>query len=281
MNLTGKIHLLQIDFEIVLGPDRKIPRFVNVLLILADKITIVDTGVKGSEKRIFQYLVDNNRDPSEIDTIILSHAHPDHIGSAARIKELTGCKIMAHRLEKDWIENIELQSEQRPVPGFFHLVDTPVTVDEYIEDQQTIQIDAGINMTCTLSAGHSMGMLNLLFEEDKLFFTADSIPLKNDIPNYHSYPDLKSSLDRIIKQEGYNMMLTSWTQPLTGLQEIKALISEGETYLEKIDAVVKEFYTGNDNGSLEECSKVVEKMGLPPFLVTPVVDQAFRSHLAR
>ena len=52
MKLTDKIHLLQIDFEIILGPDKKIPRFVNVILILGNNITLIDTGVKGSEKII-------------------------------------------------------------------------------------------------------------------------------------------------------------------------------------------------------------------------------------
>ncbi|NJK86652.1 MAG: MBL fold metallo-hydrolase [Bacteroidales bacterium] len=30
----------------------------------------------------------------------MSHAHPDHIGSAAIIKEMTHCKVYAHPLEK-------------------------------------------------------------------------------------------------------------------------------------------------------------------------------------
>lgn len=71
MKLTDTIHLLQIDFEITLGPGKKLPRFVNVILILGDRITLIDT-------------------------VILSHAHPDHMGSAARIKELTGCRILEH-----------------------------------------------------------------------------------------------------------------------------------------------------------------------------------------
>lgn len=50
MKLTASIHILRIDFEITLGPGRTIPRFVNVILILGEKITLIDTGVKGSEK---------------------------------------------------------------------------------------------------------------------------------------------------------------------------------------------------------------------------------------
>ena len=118
MKLTDKIHLLQIDFEISISPEKKLPRFVNVILIFSDKITLIDTGVKGSEIYIFDYIKLQNRDHSEINSIILSHSHPDHIGSAAQIKSLTNCKVYAHKLEKEWIDNIELQNRERPVPGF-------------------------------------------------------------------------------------------------------------------------------------------------------------------
>jgi len=46
-----------------------------------------------------------------------------------------------------------------------------------------------------------------------------------------------------------------------------------------IDAVVKETYTGTEKEPLEFYRIAVSKLGLPPFLTTPVVDKAFRSHL--
>lgn len=279
MKLTDKIHLLQIDFEITLSPDKKIPRFVNVLLIFGARITLIDTGVKGSEKIIFEYIKEQGRDSSEIDTIILSHSHPDHIGSAAKIKELTNCKVLSHALEKDWIENIDLQNKQRPVPGFYTLVDEPVKVDEFVSDNQKLLIDSEITIKTIQSSGHSAGSLNVLFEEDQFLFTADSIPLKNDIPNYDNYPDLMDSLGVIKNNTDYKVLLTSWTPPLTDKEEIVKLIREGEEYMKHIDSVVKACYTEKNSTTLDECKTAVNKLGLPPFLVNPIVDNAFKSHL--
>jgi glyoxylase-like metal-dependent hydrolase (beta-lactamase superfamily II) len=224
MKLTDKIHLLQIDFEITLSSEKKIPRFVNVILILGNRITLIDTGVKGSEKIIFEYIKGQNRDYSEIDTVILSHSHPDHIGSVATIKELTNCKVLSHELEKDWIEDIDLQNKQRPVPGFYNLVDKSVIVDGLISDKQRMSIEDGLSIRFIKSAGHSKGLLNILFEEDKILFTADSIPLKNDIPNYDNYSDLMLSLEEIKKNTGFITLLTSWTPPLNDKNEIEKLI---------------------------------------------------------
>jgi hydroxyacylglutathione hydrolase len=279
MKLTDKIHLLQIDFEITLSPDKKIPRFVNAILILGDKITLIDTGVKGSEKIIFDYIKEQNRDFSEVDTIILSHAHPDHIGSAAVIKELTNCKVIAHELEKEWIENLDLQSKLRPVPGFYNLVDKSVNVDEFISDNQTMLVEDGLTIKFIKSSGHSKGSLNIFFEEDKILFTADSIPLKNDIPNYDNYLELMHSLSVIKKNAQFETLLTSWTPPLTDKNEIEKLIHEGEEYMKRIDSVVKECYKDDSANTLDFCKIAIDRLGLPPFLVNPIVDKAFKSHL--
>jgi len=279
MKLTDKIHLLKIDFDIIIGPGKKIPRFVNVILIFGKKITLIDTGVKGSEKKIVEYIGRQKRDASEIETIILSHAHPDHIGSAAAIKKLTGCKILAHKLEKEWIENIETQCRLRPVPGFYHLVDTPTCIDEFISHNQMVQIEEGFTIKIMKTSGHSKGSLSMLFPGNNILFTADSIPLKNDIPNYDDYQELMDSLEVIKKISDINMMLTSWTSALVERSEIERLIEEGEEYMNHIDAVVKECYKEKNTTSLDYCKMAVSKLGLPPFIANLTVDKAFKSHL--
>jgi glyoxylase-like metal-dependent hydrolase (beta-lactamase superfamily II) len=249
-------------------------------LILGDKITLIDTGVKGSEKIIFDYLQKQNRNPSEIDIIILSHSHPDHIGSAARIKELTNCKVFAHELEKEWIENIDLQCKQRPVPGFYNLVDKPVVIDKFISDNETMIVQKGITLIFFKASGHSKGSLNVLFEEDKILFTADSIPLKNDIPNYDNYKELMKSLEIIKKYSDSKILLTSWTPPLTDKNEIEQIIREGEEYMKRINSIVTDCYKDKNTSTLDFCKIAIDKLGLPPFLVNPIVDKAFKSHLS-
>ena len=279
MKLTDKVHLLKVDFEIILGPELRLPRFVNVLMIFGDMITVIDTGIKGSEGKIFAYIEDYGRKYSKIASIILSHSHPDHIGSAAKIKELTGCEVLAHRDEVGWIEDIETQNCDRPVPGFFNLVDRPVKVDRFLSDGQILKTDGDVTLKIIHSPGHSKGSLNILFVEDEILFTADSIPLKNDIPNYDDYSSLVKSLGRIGENNDYNMLLTSWTPPLTNAAEMRNLISEGRDYMSRLDEAVKKSYIGKESEPLSFCRSAVRLLGLPPFHVNPVVDRAFRSHL--
>jgi glyoxylase-like metal-dependent hydrolase (beta-lactamase superfamily II) len=76
--------------------------------------------VQSSYEVIFDYLKDTGRKPEDIDMLILTHAHPDHIGSAKAIKEKTGCTVAAHPEARAWIEDVEQQFKERPVPGFQH-----------------------------------------------------------------------------------------------------------------------------------------------------------------
>ncbi len=281
MKLTDAIHQLKIDFDIPISPGKKISRFVNVIIIFSDKITIIDTGVKGSEKLIFEYIKNQNRDYLEIESIILSHSHPDHIGSAADIKSLTNCKVYADELEKEWIENIEIQNRERPVPGFYNLVEKSVVIDEFVQHNQEISIQQGLTLRIIKSPGHSRGSLNVLFKEDKILFTADSVPLKNDIPNYNNYWNLMKSLELIKNNHEYEILLTSWTPSISDPSEIQRIINEGFEYIKKIDSLVRVCYKQPYNDPLDNCRVVIEKLGLPPFFANPIADKAFKSHLEK
>jgi len=102
-----KIHQIKIDFHVT----EQISRFVYVYLLEADSLYLIDSGVFGCEKQIMDYLDSIGRDISDIKGIFLTHAHPDHIGSAAWFQEHTGCKIYASEGEKRWIEDIPLSEK--------------------------------------------------------------------------------------------------------------------------------------------------------------------------
>lgn len=278
MKLTEQIHLLRLDFQVNLSPLKKIDRFVNCILVFGKKITLVDTGTKGCFRKIFSYISEQGRDISDVEKVILSHSHPDHIGSAAEIKNLTGCRILAHEGEKRWIENIEIQNRERPVPGFFELVDQSVKIDAFLEHGQEFKADKKITAKIIHSPGHSRGSVNILFQEDKILFTADSIPVKNDIPNYDNFTDLVNSLNRIRTRRLYEILLTSWTPAMTDPNDIDRFLEEGECYLKAVDETVKSIYVGEESEPLEFCRKVIVKLGLPDFYVIPIVDRAFRGH---
>jgi hypothetical protein len=90
---------------------------VNVYLVYGNGITVIDTGFNGFEKMIYEDIHSTGRDPSDIDLIVLTHSHPDHIGAAKAIRDLTGCAVAAHPLDAPAIENIDPMLLKSPAPG--------------------------------------------------------------------------------------------------------------------------------------------------------------------
>ena len=98
-----RVHQIRVDFAVT----EQVKRYVFVYLIEAKSCYLIDSGVYGSEEQIKQYMKKIGRDISEVKAVFLTHAHPDHIGTAAWFREHTGCKIYASQGERAWIENID------------------------------------------------------------------------------------------------------------------------------------------------------------------------------
>ena len=141
MQISPSIHAIRHPFKIPITPNSSIERFVYSYLIYGETITLVDTGVAGGEVQIFETIRSSGRSPSEIALIVLTHSHPDHIGSASVIQQKTGCSIAAHPAERAWIEDIDLQSRKRPVPGFATLVGGSVNIDHELVEGDSIEPD--------------------------------------------------------------------------------------------------------------------------------------------
>jgi len=74
---------------------------VNVVLLRnADCVTLVDTGplTAGAEEALLQGLRNCGLTMADIDQVVLTHHHVDHVGLLARIVEESGAKVHAHPL---------------------------------------------------------------------------------------------------------------------------------------------------------------------------------------
>jgi len=72
---------------------------------------LVDCGNSGSEEKIFQMFDHLKLEPGMLKLLVLTHSHFDHAGSARRLKELTGCKVMVHQSEAE-----RLRKGYSPIP---------------------------------------------------------------------------------------------------------------------------------------------------------------------
>ena len=278
MQITEHIHALKIPFQLTIRPGVSLARFVYVYLIHGkDEVWLIDSGVAGSERVIFDYLKATGRRPDDISLLVLTHSHPDHLGAALAVKQATGCIVAAHPVEKPWIEDVEVQFQQRPVPGFHTLVGGGVPVDRLLQDGELLRLD-DLTLQVLHTPGHSQGSLSLWLTPDRAMICGDAVPLPDSVPIYEDVLQSLRSVRRLREMEDVRVLLSSWDEPRPG-EQAGPLLSQSLDYLQRIHRSVLHHAAENMN-SLELCKRVLADLKLPEAAATPLVARTFAAHLA-
>ena len=276
MQITDKIHAIKINFQLVFSPEHIAERSVYVYIVFGEKIHLIDCGVAGAERQIFDYLAANNRTKTDVANLLISHAHPDHIGAARAIKEQTDCKVVYHDGDRDWIEDTEKQFRERPIPGFHNLVGGSVSPDSLVEDGDRLQLEDGLVIDVIHTPGHSKGSISLFLEQDGALVTADALPLPGDLPLYDDIGKSVASIKKLQRLEKIDVVFSSWEEPIQGNSRIQDRMQESlqllRTVHETACANIEE-----DQDDMQLCERVVKALSLPPFAVNPVMARAFAS----
>jgi glyoxylase-like metal-dependent hydrolase (beta-lactamase superfamily II) len=277
---AGNIHPIRIAFGIPVGPDRTVERFVYSYVLDGERLCLIDTGVAQTEGVISKALETIGKNLSDVDIIILTHSHPDHIGAASLIQRQSGAQVWAHRSEQAWIENTERQGRERPIPGFARLVSGPVTVNRLLSDDDILSLGKHSTLRVLHTPGHSAGSLSLLSDEQGVLFCGDAIPQPGDMPIYEDVSALANSLVRLAEIENLTVLYSSWADPLYG-QDATDAIWAGIRYLKTIDTVVMRATSElNNPDPMELCKRCVQMLELPEFAVNPLVTRSFLAHQA-
>jgi len=79
----------------------------NAYILRGRRIALVDTLTAGGYKKLAAALSSEGLSAGDIEFVLITHAHPDHTGNLARIKELSGAKVIAGAADAGVIEGTE------------------------------------------------------------------------------------------------------------------------------------------------------------------------------
>ena len=279
MKITDHIHALKIPFQITDPSGRSLPRFVYVYMIYGREITLIDSGVASSAGIIPEYPRNTGRNPEEISLMILTHGHPDHIGAAQAIKEISGCSVAAHGADRVWIENPDQQLKDRPVPGFYSLVKGSVRVDRILNEGDVLYLEPEMHLDVLHTPGHSPGSISLWMQEEGVLFSGDAITLAGEMPIYDDIKSSMASIQRLKAIEGINLLLSAWDEPRQG-EDAYRIMDQGLDYLQRIHrSVIRAAERKGSDNQMEICSEAVRELGLPEMMANPLVCRSFLSSL--
>lgn len=78
--------------------------FTTGYLIQGDGIIMIDAGEPNRVNAFSRTIERQSIKPEQIELIVITHGHFDHIGSAVEIRKRTGAKIVMHDRDKDFLE---------------------------------------------------------------------------------------------------------------------------------------------------------------------------------
>ena len=148
----------------------------NCYVLVRDGLTVIDTGLPGSGKKILAYLQETlHRDPQEIRTIIITHFHMDHIGGVAALKAAApGANVAIGAADAGYVTGALPLPAHPGLRGLLlriaGLVMRPGAFrpDILLRDQDMID-----GLTCIAIPGHTPGSIGLLDAATGTFFAGD------------------------------------------------------------------------------------------------------------
>lgn len=144
-----------------------------------DGVTLVDATIAGQAGRILAQVKALGYEPQRIKRLLLTHAHPDHVGSIPELKAATGAQLITHTLERPVVEGkMAIPRLQPKTPGAitFRPPETwlkPTPVDRELEGGETLDIMGGLQAIFT--PGHAPGHLSFWQPQKRFLICGDVI----------------------------------------------------------------------------------------------------------
>jgi glyoxylase-like metal-dependent hydrolase (beta-lactamase superfamily II) len=151
-------------------------RGANCYLVTSGpEMVLIDTGMRGSSRKIADYVKRLGKNPSDIKYVILTHSDIDHVGGAAEIKHLTGAKLVIHKGDAGVLAGKEKGKHVKGLLGLIFKLMAPVMRFRNVQPDIVIKENtdlAGFKIIHT--PGHSDGSI-CLFQPGKVLFAGDAL----------------------------------------------------------------------------------------------------------
>lgn len=153
----GGAEIIWDGIYLVGGPD--VSRSDDATAFVVDfqgELVMIDAGAGGSSRIIQRNIEEAGLDPRAISTLILTHCHIDHIGSAPFFRDRFGCKILIHELDA---EAVEAGDPVRTAANWYETDFPPTRVDRRLQGEEDILTFGSEALHCLHTPGHTPGSI--------------------------------------------------------------------------------------------------------------------------
>jgi glyoxylase-like metal-dependent hydrolase (beta-lactamase superfamily II) len=153
----GHAEIIAEGVYLIGGPNISRSDDATVFIIDFDgELVMIDAGAGGSFRTLQKNMEALGLDPGKISTLILTHCHIDHIGSAPRFRDQFGCRIVMHDLDADAVEQGD---PVMTAANWYETTFPPTPVDRRLTGAHEIMRFGGQELHCLHTPGHTPGSI--------------------------------------------------------------------------------------------------------------------------
>lgn len=209
---------------------------VDVYLIEGTPLTLIDTGpvMDGVEEDLHEALVRTGHHPDELERIIITHSHPDHMGLAARLQKASGAELVCHRLAVPKVNDYRgsVLKEREELTALSSMLGLPPDLmrtnqsmmDRWLEVAEAAGVDQAVEhgdilegdpfkLDVLYTPGHCLDHIALHLKDYRMIFTGDLL-LDKITPNPDIYPT---------KVDGKLSGLPDFLESIAGLRDLPVI----------------------------------------------------------
>jgi glyoxylase-like metal-dependent hydrolase (beta-lactamase superfamily II) len=197
--------------EVAQGIRRLTQGVVNFYLVEdGGKLLLVDAGAPGDWSLLVRTLSEMGRAIGDLDAVLLTHAHSDHIGTAERARSEGGARVWVHREDESLATGVKPPKNDGKATAyllrsaFYRTVFSltrrgaikivPVKEVSTFEDGETLDLPGRPRVI--LAPGHTPGSAALLFEGGNVLIAGDVLCTWNPLTGRMGPQIMPSGLNR-------------------------------------------------------------------------------------
>ena len=217
----------------------------------AGKLALIDSGIHAGYPMLERGFRELGHAMSDLDYLLITHEHMDHVGNNGPLKQQTGCTILGHKARADRIADNLLNAKSIvhafPEGEHFDLAEEYLDwmapnegpLDDYLADGDVIDLGGGVKLEVLACPGHSMAEIGFFEHSSRTLVVADPLlPIFNPVLYLYEDPAVMRAtfdkIERFIRERGVRTVLVAHDDPRTG-EDTFALIDSARARVDAIE----------------------------------------------